>query len=157
MSPVQWKRYGPYLAIILIIAIAGGLVVSFGPPKLYAKSESPEFCAACHVMEAEYEAWRHQGAHRRIKCIDCHLPHDQIANHLFQKSYQGMWDVFMFYSGRVPDRIRLSESGVKIVKSNCERCHEETIARVSMSDRKCWDCHRRLSHVQSGLIETLTP
>jgi cytochrome c nitrite reductase small subunit len=156
MGLLQGKRFWSFLAIGIIVAVAGGLVASFGPPKLYAKSETPEFCAACHVMEAQYDAWRHQGAHRRIKCIDCHLPNDQIVNHLFQKSYQGMWDTFIFYSGRVPETIRLSENGVKIVKANCERCHAETIARVSMNDRKCWDCHRRLTHTRSGLIETLT-
>lgn len=29
------------------------------------KSNSSSFCAHCHVMEAEYEAWTHSGAHRR--------------------------------------------------------------------------------------------
>jgi cytochrome c nitrite reductase small subunit len=157
MTLPKGKRFWSYLGIVIIIGIAGGLFVSFGPPKLYATSETPEFCASCHVMEAEYDAWRHQGAHRRIKCIDCHLPNDQIANHLTQKSLQGMWDGFIFYSGRVPDRIRLSESGAKIAQANCERCHAETISRVNMVDRKCWECHRRLSHTQSGSIETLAP
>ena len=115
------KRLWSYLGIMTIIGTAGGLFASFGPPKLYATSESPEFCAACHVMEAEYDAWRHQGAHRRIKCIDCHLPNDQIVNHLIEKSLQGMWDTFIFYSGRVPDKIRLSDSGAKIAKANKSR------------------------------------
>jgi cytochrome c nitrite reductase small subunit len=151
------KRLWSYLGIVIIIGLAGGMFASFGPPKLYAKSGTPEFCASCHVMEAEYEAWRHQGAHRRIKCIDCHLPNDQFANHMFQKSLQGMWDVFIFYSGRVPENIRLSAQGIRIAKANCERCHAETIARVNMADRNCWDCHRRLSHTLTGSIETLTP
>ena len=157
MAFPKGKRLWSYLGIVIIIGLAGGMFASFGPPKLYAISGSPEFCGACHVMETQYEAWRHQGAHRRIKCIDCHLPNDQIANNLFQKSLQGMWDVFIFYSGRVPDNIRLSAQGAKIAKANCERCHAETIARVNMADRRCWDCHRRLSHTLSGSIETLTP
>lgn len=149
------KRFWSYLGIVVIIGIAGGLFASFGPPKLYAKSETPEFCAGCHVMEAEYEAWRHQGAHRRIKCIDCHLPNDNFVNYITWKGLTGMQDVFSFYSGRVPEIIRLSDHGAKILKANCERCHSETIARVSMADRNCWTCHRRLSHTQSGGIETL--
>lgn len=155
MSLPTGKRLWSYLGIVIIIGIAGGLFASFGPPKLYAKSGTPEFCAGCHVMEAEYEAWRHQGAHRRIQCIDCHLPNDQLANHLTSKGFQGMWDAFIFYSGRVPDTIRLSDRGAKIVKANCERCHGETISRINMNDRNCWTCHRRLSHTQSGGIETL--
>ncbi len=157
MNLPKGKRLWSYLGIVVIIGIAGGLFASFGPPKLYAKSGTPEFCAACHVMEAEYEAWRHQGAHRRIKCIDCHLPNDQVANHMFQKGLQGMWDAYVFYSGRVPENIRLSAKGARIAKENCERCHGETIARVDMSGRNCWECHRRLTHIQSGSIETLAP
>lgn len=153
----QGKRLWSYLAIVVILGIAGGLFASFGPPKLYAKSGTPEFCAGCHIMEAEYEAWRHQGAHRRIQCIDCHLPNDKIVNHLTSKGLQGMWDAYIFYSGHVPDHIRLSKKGAKITQANCERCHAETIARVEMGERNCWECHRRLSHTQSGSIETLTP
>ena len=132
MNLPKGKRLWSYLGIIIIIAVAGGLFASFGPPKLYAKSDTPEFCAGCHVMEAEYEAWRHQGAHRRIKCVDCHLPNNQIANHLTYKGILGMQDAFYFYSGRVPENIRLSAHGARIAKANCERCHEETIARVNM-------------------------
>jgi cytochrome c nitrite reductase small subunit len=157
MNLPKGKRLWSYLGIVVIIGIAGGLFASFGPPKLYAKSGTPEFCAGCHVMEAEYEAWRHQGAHRRIKCIDCHLPNDRFVNHMTWKGLTGMQDVFAFYSGRVPEIIRLSDHGAKIVKANCERCHGETIARVSMEDRNCWACHRRLSHTQSGSIQTLEP
>jgi cytochrome c nitrite reductase small subunit len=157
MSLPKGKRLWSYLGIVVIIGLAGGMFVSFGPPKLYAKSGTPEFCAGCHVMEAEYESWRHQGAHRRIKCIECHLPNDQFANYMYQKSLQGMWDVFVFYSGRVPENIRLSAQGAKIARANCERCHAETIARVNTGERNCWDCHRRLSHTRSGSIETLAP
>jgi cytochrome c nitrite reductase small subunit len=157
MNLPKGKRLWSYLGIIIIIAVAGGLFASFGPPKLYAKSGTPEFCASCHVMEAEYEAWRHQGAHRRIKCIDCHLPNDHIANHLTWKGILGMQDAFFFYSGRVSENIRLSAQGAKITKANCERCHGETIARVNMEERNCWECHRRLTHTQSGSIETLAP
>jgi cytochrome c nitrite reductase small subunit len=155
MNLPKGKRLWSYLGIVIIIGLAGGLFASFGPPKLYAKSGTPEFCASCHVMEAEYEAWRHQGAHRRIKCIDCHLPNDKMIDHMTWKGLTGMWDTFIFYSGKVPERIHLSDRGAKIAKANCERCHEETISRVSMAERNCWECHRRLSHTRSGAIETL--
>ena len=154
MSPAPSKKLRFYAIILAVIFGAGGLFASFGPPKLYAKSGTPEFCAGCHVMEAEYEAWRHAGAHRRIKCIDCHLPNDQIANHLTWKGIDGMWDMFVFYSGRVPDNIGMSQRGAKIIQGNCQRCHEETVARV-MVDRNCWECHRRLSHKISGATDTL--
>jgi cytochrome c nitrite reductase small subunit len=136
--------------LVLVLAAVGGYV-NFGPPGLYAKSGSPEFCAQCHVMDAEYENWFHAGGHHRAKCIDCHLPNDNLARHMTWKGYEGMWDAFVFYSGRVPERIEVSESGAVILQENCRRCHAETVARIN-EDRNCWQCHRRLSHRNSGAM-----
>jgi nitrate/TMAO reductase-like tetraheme cytochrome c subunit len=60
------------LVAIGVVVAAVGAFLAFGPPKLYAWSGSPEFCSSCHVMESRYEAWFHAGAHRRLKCVDCH-------------------------------------------------------------------------------------
>lgn len=149
------KRLLAYLGLVVVLGVAFGTFVSFGPPKLFAKSETPEFCASCHVMEAQYEAWFYQGAHRRTKCVDCHLPNDNLPNHLAWKGIEGMWDAFFYYSGRVPENIRLTEHGAKMVQANCLRCHEETVSRIS-ADRKCWECHRRVSHKHTGSRETLS-
>jgi cytochrome c nitrite reductase small subunit len=145
-----------YLLVLLVIGCLLGAFVAFGPPGLYAKSETPEYCASCHVMDSQYEAWFHSGAHRRSKCVDCHLPNDRAARHLFWKGVDGMKDALVFHSGRVPETIRLSPHGAKIVLENCQRCHAETIARIN-EDRQCWDCHRRLSHKRTGAILTQTP
>ncbi|HYA03192.1 MAG TPA: cytochrome c nitrite reductase small subunit [Syntrophobacteria bacterium] len=155
MSLPRAKRLWLYLAVSGAAFVCIGAFVSFGPPKLFARSTTPEFCASCHVMEAEYDAWFYQGAHRRTKCVDCHLPNDNIANHLAWKGIEGMEDAFSFYSGQVPENIRLSEHGEKMVQENCLRCHEETVARISV-DRKCWECHRRVSHKHTGSRETLS-
>jgi len=135
------------------VALAVALFLMVGPPKLLAKSEAPDFCASCHVMESEYEAWFHQGAHRRKACIDCHLPNDNLPAHYVWKSIDGMKDVVVFNSGHVPEHITLSEHGKKTVQANCIRCHENTVEMIDQ-DRPCWDCHRRIMHRRSGAIET---
>lgn len=140
------------LSGLLLVAVFGaGLFVGFGPPGLFAKSETPEFCAQCHVMEAEYENWFLAAGHRRVKCIDCHLPNDSFPRHLTWKGIDGMWDGYVFYSGRVPETIVLSAHGSAILNENCRRCHSETVARIN-EDRNCWQCHRRLSHRTSGSL-----
>ncbi len=133
------------------VVVAAGLILALGPGKLLAKSESPEFCASCHVMEAEYEAWFHQGAHRRRQCVECHLPGDNLPNHYLWKAIDGMKDVVMFHSGRVPEDIRLSGHGKTVVQANCVRCHESMVDRIDQG-RTCWDCHRRLSHKRTGEV-----
>jgi cytochrome c nitrite reductase small subunit len=104
----------------------------------------------------EYEAWFHSGAHRRIKCVDCHLPNDTFARHLVWKTMDGVKDAAAFHTGRISDPIRLSKHGAAVVQDNCRRCHGETISRIN-EDRQCWDCHRNLSHKRAGAIAAMTP
>jgi cytochrome c nitrite reductase small subunit len=144
-----------FLRYILIAGILGLVIGGFlalGPPRLLAKSAMPDFCSSCHVMEAEYEAWFHEG-HRTINCVDCHLPHENIATHYIWKSIDGMKDVVVFYSGKVPEIIRISEHGQNVVRTNCVRCHESMVELID-NGRLCWDCHRRMAHIRSGALET---
>ncbi|MEW6265185.1 MAG: NapC/NirT family cytochrome c [Thermodesulfobacteriota bacterium] len=145
----QVRKWLNYLVILALLGAGGGLFLAFGPPNLFAKTGSPEYCASCHVMETEFENWFHHGGHRRIKCVDCHLPNDHFPNHALWKGIQGMQDMYYFYSGQVPETIVLSARGQAILQDNCRRCHEETIALIN-EDRPCWSCHRRLSHRTSG-------
>ena len=145
-----------YLLVLVLVAAALGAFIAFGPPRLYAKSETPQYCGSCHVLEPEYEAWFHSGAHSRITCVDCHLPNDTFARHLVWKTLDGVKDTVRFHTGMVSQDIRLSEHGAKVVQENCQRCHAETVVRVN-EDRQCWTCHRRISHKQVGAIATRTP
>jgi cytochrome c nitrite reductase small subunit len=155
MSLFKKKNLLYLLGAVLVLAAAGSFA-AFGPPGLYAKSESPEFCGSCHVLQPEYEAWFHSGAHSRIKCIDCHLPNNNLANHLVWKSLEGVKDSVKFHSGMVSADIRLSDHGARVVADNCRRCHAETVARIN-EERRCWDCHRRISHKRTGTMATLAP
>jgi cytochrome c nitrite reductase small subunit len=140
-----------FLAGLLLVGV--GLFLALGPPNLLAKSESPEFCSSCHVMEAQYEAWFHQGAHRRKACVECHLPNENMASHYVWKSIDGMKDLLVFHSGRVPEEIRISKHGQEVVRANCVRCHATVVEMVD-NGRPCWDCHRRITHARTGAVET---
>jgi cytochrome c nitrite reductase small subunit len=142
-----------YILVIASIGLALFIFVMLGPPGLLAKSEKADFCASCHVMEAEYEAWFHEGAHRGINCVDCHLPHGNLAIHYVWKSIDGLKDMIVFYSGTVPESIKASDHAQKVLQSNCIRCHETSVEMID-NERQCWSCHRRLAHVRSGSIQT---
>ncbi len=153
MSLVERKK-GLLRAALAAAAVAAAvLFLAVGPPKLLATTDRPDFCMRCHVMESNYEAWIHAGAHRRSKCVDCHLPNQNAGLHYLWKSLDGLKDAVVFYSGTVPERITLSAHGGAVLQANCLRCHETT---VMMTDtvRKCWSCHRRISHQRSGAMET---
>ncbi len=150
-SAAKRKHLFVAFAALAVLALFFALL---GPPQLLARSESPVFCSSCHVMEAEFEAWSHAGAHRRKQCVDCHLPNDNAAMHYAWKSLDGMKDVALFYSGTVPEAIKLSAHGAQVVQANCIRCHGSTVEFVN-PERNCWDCHRRLMHKRSGAMATL--
>ncbi|MEW6221147.1 MAG: cytochrome c nitrite reductase small subunit [Thermodesulfobacteriota bacterium] len=148
------RKKGLFAGIVLAAVGAAAVFFMIGPPRLLASSSQPDFCAGCHVMEAEFMAWSHAGAHRRKLCVDCHLPNENVAVHYLWKSLDGLKDVVAFYSGRVPDRIEVTEHGRQVLQANCVRCHEEAVEMIGQ-ERPCWACHRRIAHRRSGSIETL--
>lgn len=154
MSKRERRRTLRVLAVAVVVMAAVGVFLLVGPPRLLAKSDTPDFCVRCHVMESQYEAWAHSGAHRTRKCVDCHLPNENFAVHYVWKSIDGLKDVAVFYSGRVPERIELTSHGAEVLQRNCIRCHETMVSMIG-TDRECWRCHRRISHLRSGVVATL--
>ncbi len=154
MSEPNCGRISLPLLFICAAAIAVLLFFLLGPPKLLARTDKPEFCVKCHVLEPYYEAWFHSGAHRRKACVDCHLPNDNIANHYLWKVLFGVKEVMVNYSGKVPEIIRLTSQGGKVLQSNCIRCHETTVMLID-TERRCWNCHRNVSHLHGGIRETI--
>jgi cytochrome c nitrite reductase small subunit len=96
MSALKQHRWKILLGVI-VLGGASGMFLGFGPPQLMAKTESPLFCNSCHVMESRFEAWFNVGAHRTIRCVDCHLPHENLPAYYVWKSVDGMKDVLVFY------------------------------------------------------------
>jgi cytochrome c nitrite reductase small subunit len=141
------------IVILVLFAAAIGGFLMLGPPALLARTETPEFCSSCHVMQTQYNSWFHEGAHRSIVCVDCHLPHQNLLVRYMWKSITGVKDVVVFHSGMTPDRIVVSNHGQNVLQGNCIRCHQTTVWRINR-ERNCWDCHRRLSHIRSGAVLT---
>lgn len=146
---VALKKYRLKFLLIFVFLGAFGFFLAFGPPKLIARTETPLFCSSCHVMQAQYEAWFNVGAHRSIRCVDCHLPHENIPVYYLWKSIDGMKDVVVFHSGRTPEYIQVSDHGKRFVQSNCIRCHTERVAMID-KERNCWECHRFVQHNRAG-------
>jgi cytochrome c nitrite reductase small subunit len=140
--------------VLLFVALTVFPLLSFGSSKSPERPDKSEYCIGCHVMEAQYEAWMHSGAHRRKDCVDCHLPNENKFVHYLWKSIDGLKDLIVFHSGQVPEQITISSHGREVLQNNCIRCHETTVMVIN-TDRQCWNCHKRISHIHTGIRATL--
>ena len=140
------------------LAIALGVFVFTTEAPSYAGTD-PQTCANCHVMDSAYENWFHAPHERFATCVECHLPHQNLAVYWIEKGRTGMHDVYMFTTGQIPVAIRAKPETKKIIQDNCIRCHKATVegimAGMQPFDRQCWDCHRTVAHGQRGI--TINP
>lgn len=139
--------------IILFLGLGFIILLSLSP-RIIKETSTPGFCVSCHIMESEYEDWFKSGLHRTIKCVDCHLPNNNLFNHLIWKAVDGTKDVVSFYGRFYADHITISNHGRSTIQSNCIRCHSDMVSRISLEDKQnCWSCHRRTNHTfpQSGM------
>ncbi|MCJ7483429.1 MAG: NapC/NirT family cytochrome c, partial [Thermodesulfovibrionales bacterium] len=97
---------------IFSLTILSGILliplVLFGKQDSQGISDASSYCIRCHVMQSEYEAWVHSGAHSRKECVDCHLPNENKAVHYLWKAIDGMKDLLVFHSGKIPEQIKIS-------------------------------------------------
>lgn len=129
----------------------GGAFMLFGPPRMVELTESPQFCALCHA--SQNQDWLHS-AHRRERCIDCHLPNNNTPNHYLWKSIDGGKDLFFHFSGLGDGNdTELTGHGKKVLQANCVRCHEGMVSHIG-NKRSCSDCHRTFSHRRTALTLT---
>ncbi len=148
-------KYPLFIAIAAAVVALGFFVFVTDAPA-YGGS-APETCANCHVMDSQYENWYHAAHEKVTECVDCHLPHDNIAVYYLEKGRQGAKDVFAFTTGNIPIAIRASLRSRSIIQQNCIRCHNDTVENIVMGaqsfDRQCWDCHRSVAHGARGISE----
>ncbi len=132
---------------IATFVILISLTIILGPLGLLEYTASPQFCGSvCHIMDSRYEDWFLSGLHRNIKCVDCHLPNDNIINHFIWKSIDGSIELILFYSYMYSDSIKASSHAKDTLQANCVRCHDGMVSRITVEDRNCWDCHRSINH-----------
>ena len=143
----SWIRR--HWAISLLAGVATATAAGVWGPRLIETSESPEFCARCHANQNE--DWLHS-AHRSVRCIDCHLPNENLVSHYLWKGIDGGKDVFLHVTGLGDaNDTALTGHGRKVLQANCVRCHADMVARIDTT-RSCVDCHRVNRHRRTALI-----
>ncbi len=155
-------------------------VIFFGGNALIHSTGDDKFCTLCHEwmdpMVQAYHRDKHGGANRKgvkVKCVDCHLPHDSYISYVFQKGLNGFNEVthMMFNDADKMDWQVHRQNRTKFVyDSGCISCHERildvnsTNANINdmhkiyadFKDKKdklsCVSCHKTVGHKNLGKI-----
>jgi len=88
-------------------------------------SDDPNVCVNCHIMQEQYDGWRHGSHHATATCNDCHLPHDNIVNKYFVKASNGYHHSKAFTLLDFAEPIRIKPGNAEVLENNCLRCHGE--------------------------------
>ena len=97
---MEKKSKSPIWFILLLLVLGGtlGMLVSFGVAVGVHETSDDKFCTSCHTMQPmadSYLADKHGGNNSKglkVKCVECHLPHDGLANYLLAKAKTGLHD-----------------------------------------------------------------
>jgi cytochrome c nitrite reductase small subunit len=129
------------------VAVGGALVVARVSNAASYLSDDPLTCMNCHVMTDAYASWQRGSHGLTAVCIDCHVPHDNLAAKYAFKAMDGAKHSYVFTLHAEPQVLRLSQGAVPVVQNNCVRCHGGALAMVRLAaatDRRCWDCHSNI-------------
>ena len=147
----------------LAVLFAGQLGIPAGVGAftfVYAKgfsclSTDPRACMNCHVMNAQYDAWRMSGHRHTATCVECHLPHEGLAKWV-AKADHGFRHSAAFTLQKFKEPIEITPRDREMVRVNCVRCHEGLVhAGADAPGRKdgaldCMHCHAGAGHGAGG-------
>ncbi len=145
-----------------------GLICSIVAAEMIERTSGIRFCALCHTMKgvsSAYEKDIHGGNNiygTRARCVDCHLPHDNVAHYLAAKAYTGTQDVLgeMFWADSMDWTGNLKQRKKFVYSSGCEQCHDleaihYEIPKAFLAHREykmgvvssCVHCHEHVGHL----------
>jgi len=156
--------------LVVPLFVLGGVALGLGVYTIHVSrvlsylSNDPSACVNCHIMAPFYQSWSKSSHANWATCNDCHVPqHNKLAGLLFE-AQDGLHHAAVFLANKEPPAPRPRPAAVKVIQSNCIRCHTQLnteFVRTSRAthedilngrDKACWDCHRHVPHTKnSGL------
>lgn len=149
----------PIIVTLILIAfgIYAGMTVSYGTYFGMHKTSDEKFCVSCHEMEPMVMAYKddvHGGKGKvgaSARCVDCHLPHDSLANYVFTKAKNGLVEGAIHFFGDV-DGIdwheKLKHRDKYVFDDGCLKCHgnimDTTLSSPSKQAQKMHKHYRQL-------------
>ncbi|WP_104695135.1 cytochrome c3 family protein [Helicobacter salomonis] len=174
VETLKGKRY--LLFWIFVGGCMAGVFLSVLTVQAVEWTADDKFCGICHIMKPEIDAYhldKHGGNNAvgfKARCVDCHLPHNNVVSYFVRKAILGMEDVY----GNVfkdPNKLDWEKNRRRateyVFDSGCLHCHSSLMRATSsnmksflphrdyfegLSQKKCVECHLdEVGHKNLGL------
>jgi predicted CXXCH cytochrome family protein len=122
LGRVALRFWWAYLGLLFVVSIG---TVSAGMD-VYHRTESPQFCGACHEMGHNFDTWG-ESRHKAITCADCHAQ-PGLTGWVKAKA-AGVKQLKVHFSSASISGIKIESSQRDTITANCKRCHGG-VARV---------------------------
>lgn len=137
------------LALIIFISGIVGFFMVLPVHYVLEETSTDKFCGVCHEMDPMVIAYQedvHSGKGKtgvKAKCVDCHLPHDNLAKYVYQKAVNGVVEGYIHFFGD-PDSIdwkaNLKNKERYVFDNGCTSCH------VDIKDNKLTSANAQRMH-----------
>ncbi len=145
----KWVKAILWIVGLLVVIVAVGVFVMWGPIHYANTITQPQYCATCHVMQLEYTTFEHSVHTDKIQgCDDCHLPNNNFFSHWFWAGVVGARDIAEVTFHAVPASITATPRSQRWLEQNCKRCHlplQNTHPQYG-PNQVCWSCHHEVTH-----------
>ncbi len=168
------KKSLKFILFLLCCGIFVGMILSLGTAQIVEETSDDKFCTKCHTMNpmANSNAQDvHGGKNKtgfKANCTDCHLPHDNVFNYLYQKAKISIHDIRVQAFGDLESidwEAKRKHAKNFVFDSACLSCHVD-LKEATMSsqkafvahrdyfsktiDKKCVQCHENVGHYNLG-------
>lgn len=142
------KKINNKLLLFTLVGVFVGIVFFAFTEGAINATDTPEFCASCHVYEHVITNFENSN-HAALKCNDCHAPtHSKVAKYTF-KGINAVSHGYAttFGASSLPDVIHATDKSMEIIEKNCISCHEPGLQNISHDSKEsCISCHRQVPH-----------
>jgi cytochrome c-type protein NapC len=174
MENEQETAESKFPLVVVVVGVILGLILAFIGTIMVHHTSDKHFCGVCHTMSPMIDAYKqdvHGGANNKgieVKCVDCHLPHDNMTNYLLTKMQTGLHDIwaeFTYDKNKIDWAEKRHHREELVYDSACLACHtnlkEATMSNfkafnghrayfAGTTDKKCVSCHKNVGHKNLG-------
>ncbi len=149
---------------ILFVGILIGVFFSYGTYFGLKETSGEKFCVICHEMDPMVIAYKedpHGGKGKvgaSARCVDCHLPHDNLVKYIYAKAKSGVIEAAIHFFGNVEEidwSKNLKNRESYVYDSGCLECHgnvlDDTLAITSKQAMKMHKHYKKLKNTSEEI------